>query len=212
MEALKLSTVPVRTAIRLAGALLLAVCASAPAGAHEKELVDKRTLAQAAADEQKRELEEMRIVNVDARRNAQQLRRRILGLHAEVIDRGLLLTLDDVLFAGNSARLNADGSERLDKLASFLEDYPYRSARIESAAACMASSGYDATLSERRSVAVANSLIQRGIAAARLSARVSGRTEQTSSSVAYDCDAQSLHQNRRVQVTIENALTSAGQP
>jgi outer membrane protein OmpA-like peptidoglycan-associated protein len=212
MEALKLSTERVRTARRLASALLLAVCASASAGAHEKEVVDKRTMAQAAADEQKRELEEMRIVNVDARRNAQHLQRQILGLQAEVIDRGLLLTLDDVLFAGNSARLNADGSERLDKLAGFLEDYPYRSAQIESSAACKASAGYDATLSQRRSVAVANSLIQRGIATARLSARVAGRTEQASSSVAYDCDAHSLHRNRLVLVTIENVLTSAGQP
>jgi outer membrane protein OmpA-like peptidoglycan-associated protein len=207
MEALKLSTERIRAAIRLAGALLLSVWASAPAGAHEKEAVDKRTMAQAAADEQKRELEEMRIVNVDARRDAQRLQRQILGLQAEVIDRGLLLTLDDAVFAGNSAQLNADGSERLDKLASFLDDHPYRVARIESSAACKASAGYDTTLSERRSTAVASSLIQRGIASARLS----GRTEQASSSVAYDCDAQSLHQNRRVLVTIENVLTS-GQP
>ena len=126
MKALNLSTGCVRRAIRLASALLLAVCASAPTAAHEKERVDKRTVAQAAADEQKRELEEMRLVNVDARQVAQQLQRPILGLQAEVIDRGLLLTLDDAVFAGNSAQLNADGSERLDKLASFLDDHPYR--------------------------------------------------------------------------------------
>ncbi len=212
MNALDLSTGCARRAIGLASALLLAVCASAPAVAHEKEAVDKRTMAQAAADEQKRELEEMRLVNVDARQVAQQLQRQILGLQAEVIDRGLLLTLDDVLFAGNSAQLNADGSERLDRLAGFLDDHPYRVAQIESSAACKASAGYDATLSERRSVAVASYLVQRGIASARLSARASGRTEHASSSVAYDCDAQSLHQNRRVLVTIENVLTSAGQP
>lgn len=209
MEALNLWTGRARTALGLASALLLAVCASAPAAAHDREAVDTRTMAQAEADEQKRQLEEMRNVNVDARRNAQQMQRQILGLQAEVIDRGLLLTLDDVLFAGNSVRLNADGSERLDKLASFLEDYPYRTAQIESSAVCKASAGYDATLSERRAVAVASSLIQRGIASARLS-RV-GATEQASSSVEYDCDAHSLHRNRRVLVTIENALTSAGQ-
>jgi outer membrane protein OmpA-like peptidoglycan-associated protein len=111
MEALKLSTERIRAAIRLAGALLLSVWASAPAGAHEKEAVDKRTMAQA----------------------------------------------DDAVFAGNSAQLNADGSERLDKLASFLDDHPYRVARIESSAACKASAGYDTTLSERRSTAVASS-------------------------------------------------------
>ena len=208
MEALNLSTGRVRTAIRLASVLLLAACASTPVAAHDREVVDTRTMAQAEADEQKRELEEMRLVNVDARRNAQQMQRQILGLQAEVIDRGLLLTLDDALFAGNSVRLNAGGSERLDKLASFLDDYPYRTAQIESSAACKASAGYDATLSERRAVAVASYLIQRGIASSRLSA--GSNTE--SSSVDDDCDAHGLQRNRQVLVTIENVLTSAGQP
>jgi outer membrane protein OmpA-like peptidoglycan-associated protein len=207
MAALILSTVRARTAIRLASVLLLAACASAPAAAHGRQVVDGRTLAQAEADEQRRELEEMRNINADARRNAQQLERQVDALQAEVIDRGLMLTLDDTLFAGNSARLNADGSERLDQLASFLKDYPYRSAQIESSAACRASAGYDATLSESRAVAVASYLIQRGIASARLSAR----SDQESSSVDDDCDAQSLHRNRQVIVVIENVLT-AGQP
>jgi outer membrane protein OmpA-like peptidoglycan-associated protein len=208
MEALNLSTRRALIAIRLASVLLLAACASAPTAAHDGEAVDERTMAQAEADVQKRELEEMRIVNVDARRNAQHLQRQILGLQAEVIDRGLVLTLDDVLFAGNSVRLNADGSERLDKLAGFLDDYPYRSARIESSAACKASAGYDATLSERRAAAVASYLIQRGIGSARLSAG----SDQENSSIDEDCDAHRLHRNRQVIVIIENVLTSAGQP
>ena len=87
MEALKLSTQRVRAAMKLASVLLLAAYASAPAAAHDTASVDKRSMAQAAADEQKRELEEMRLVNVDARRNAQHLQRQILGLQAEVIDR-----------------------------------------------------------------------------------------------------------------------------
>ncbi len=102
MEALKLSTERVRTVIGLASALLVVAYASGPAAAHDRQAVDQRSMAQAAADEQKRELEETRLVNVDARRNAQLLQRQILVLQAEVIDRGLLLTLDDVLFAGNS--------------------------------------------------------------------------------------------------------------
>lgn len=193
---------------RLASVLLLAMCASVPAAAHGRIAVDARTLVQAEADEQKRQLEEMRNVNVDARRSALQLQRQIVGLQAEVIDRGLLLTLDDVLFAGSSARLNAAGVERLDLLASFLEDHPYRSAQIESSAACRASAGYDATLSQRRAVAVARYLILRGTAPTQLSAHGS----HESASMTGDCDAESLHRNRQVIVVIENVLTSAGQP
>lgn len=196
MAALILSTVSV---------LLLAACASGPAAAHGRIAVDARTMAQAAADEQRRELEEMRNVNADARRNALQLQRHIDTLQAEVIDRGLLLTLDDAQFSGNSARLNNGGSARLDQLASFLDDYPYRSAQIESSAACKASVGYDALLSQRRAVAVASYLVQRGIAATRLSAR----TKENASEDDEDCDAPALHRNRQVMVIIEDVLTSA---
>ncbi len=205
MEALNLSTGRARAALGLAGVLMLAACAAAPAAAHGGIVVDKRTMAQAAADEQRRELEEMRDVNADARRNALQLRLHIAGLQAEVVGRGLLLTLDDGLFAGNSARPNADGSERLDQLVSFLDDYPWRNAQIESSAACKAGAGYDATLSERRAVAVASYLIQRGIASARLSTHNS----ETSSSLDDECDADSLHRNRQVVVVIEDVLTSS---
>ena len=208
MGTLNLSSARAQIARRLASVLLLAAYAFSSAAAHEREKVDTRSLAQVAADEQKRELEEMRIVNVDARRNAQQLEREILALQAEVIDRGLLLTLDDVLFAGNSVRLNADGGERLDELASFLDDHPYRVARIESSAACKASAGYDATLSERRAVAVASYLIQQGIASSRLSAG----SNQEGSPVDDDCDAHSLQRHRQVIVLIENVLISAEQP
>jgi outer membrane protein OmpA-like peptidoglycan-associated protein len=208
MEALHLSTERARAARTLASVLLLSLCVSAPAGAHERAAVDSRSMAQAAADEQKRQLEEMRDVNVDARRNAQRLQRQIRGLQAEVIDRGLLLTLEDGLFAGNSARLNTDGGKRLDKLAGFLDDYPHRSARIESSAACKASAGYDAALSERRAAAVASSLLQRGVASARLSAGSSNEL----SSVDDDCDAHELHRNRQVIVIIENVLRTAEQP
>jgi outer membrane protein OmpA-like peptidoglycan-associated protein len=194
---------------RLASVLLLAMCASAPAAAHDGKIaVDARTLVQAEADEQKRQLEEMRDVNVDARRDALQLQRQIVGLQAEVVDRGLLLTLDDALFAGSSARLNAAGVERLDLLASFLDDHPYRTAQLESSAACRASAGYDATLSQRRAVAVARYLLLRGTAPTQLSTHGS----QQSASVAGDCNAESLHRNRQVVVVIENVVTSAGEP
>jgi outer membrane protein OmpA-like peptidoglycan-associated protein len=193
---------------RLASVLLLALCASGPTAAHETMAVDARTLVQAEADEQKRQLEEMRDINVDARRDALQMQRQIVGLQAEVVDRGLVLTLDDALFAGSSATLNSAGVERLDLLASFLEDHPYRTAQIESSAACRASAGYDATLSQRRAVAIARYLILKGTAPTQLATHGS----RQSAAISEDCDAESLHRNRQVIVVIENAVTSAGDP
>jgi outer membrane protein OmpA-like peptidoglycan-associated protein len=165
-------------------------------------------MAQVEADEQKRQLEEMRNVNADARRNAEQVQRYIAVLQAEVIDRGLLLTLDDGLFAGNSARPNANGSERLDRLVGFLDAYPYRNAQIESSAACRAAAGYDAALSQYRAAAVTSYLIEQGIAAARLSAHIN----KESLSINDDCDAHSLYRNREVIVLIEDVIASAMRP
>jgi outer membrane protein OmpA-like peptidoglycan-associated protein len=116
----------------------------------------------------------------------------------------MLLTLDDVQFAGNSARLNNGGSARLDQLVSFLDDYPYRNAQIESSAVCKASVGYDALLSQRRAMAVASYLTQRGVAASRLSART-----KEGASDDEDCDPAALHRNRQVIVIIEDVLISA---
>jgi outer membrane protein OmpA-like peptidoglycan-associated protein len=191
--------------LSLMSVLVVAACAFGPVAGHGGVVVDTRTMAQVEADGQKRELEEMRDINAEASRKAQQLQRQIDALQAEVVDRGLLMTLDDVLFAGNSERLNADGNERLNQLVSFLDDHPYRNPRIESSAACRASAGYDATLSERRAAAVASYLIQRGI----VSARFSVPSDNESSSSYDDCDAHRLHRNRQVVVVIENVLTSA---
>jgi outer membrane protein OmpA-like peptidoglycan-associated protein len=195
-------------ALSLVSVLLLAACASGPAAAHGRIVVDSRTMAQVEADEQKRQLEEMRNVNADARRNAEQVQRYIAVLQAEVIDRGLLLTLDDGLFAGNSARPNANGSERLDRLVGFLDAYPYRNAQIESSAACSAGAGYDAALSQYRAAAVTSYLIEQGIAAARLSAHIN----KESLSINDDCDAHSLYRNRQVIVLIEDVIASAMRP
>jgi outer membrane protein OmpA-like peptidoglycan-associated protein len=181
--------------------LLLAACA--PAAAHERIVVDARTMHQAAADEQRQQLEEVRNVNAEARRNVLRLQQHIDALQAEVVDRGLLLTLDDAQFAGNSARLSNGGSTRLDQLVSLLDDYPYRSAQIESSAACKASARYDALLSQRRAAAIVSYLTERGIAAARLSTR----SKESSSEALEDCEPSALHRNRQVIVIIEDLLT-----
>ncbi len=165
-------------------------------------------MGQVQADEQKRQLEEMRDVNADARRKAEQVQRYIDVLQAEVVDRGLLLTFDDGLFAGNSARLNSSGSERLEQLVGFLHAYRYRNVQVESFAACKARAGHDATLSQHRAAAVTSYLIERGIAAARLSAQIN----RESLYINVDCDAHGLYRNRQVIVIIEDVITSAMRP
>src|SRR3989344_1989750 len=71
-----------------------------------------------------------------AQANAAQDRVRALEaqlreLEAQQTERGLLVTLGDVLFAFNKAELSAQAGPRLDKLANFLKQFPDRKLLIE---------------------------------------------------------------------------------
>ncbi|MCR6650870.1 MAG: DUF4398 domain-containing protein [Cellvibrionaceae bacterium] len=66
-----------------------------------------------------------------AREKNQDLRQQIADLNARPTDRGLVMTLGDVLFASGKAELMGGVTSNLDKLASFLQHYPERTVEIE---------------------------------------------------------------------------------
>lgn len=82
-------------ALGFASALLLATSGAVPVAA-----------AQTDASERRQKLAELRDVNADAKRNADELRSRMDEMQAEAIDRGVLLTLDDTVFTSNNATLS----------------------------------------------------------------------------------------------------------
>jgi len=141
----------------------------------------------------------------DAQRNSLELQKQIEGLQAEATDRGLVLTLGDVLFNTNTAVLNAGTGGRLGKLAAFLNKYPERTALIEGYTDNTGSDAYNQALSERRADAVKGYLIGQGIGSNRLVASGNGE----GSPVADNTSADGRQQNRRVEVIIENAVAAA---
>ncbi len=141
----------------------------------------------------------------DAQRNSLELQKQIEDLQAEATDRGLVLTLGDVLFATNTAELNSGSGNRLGKLAGFLNQYPERTALIEGYTDSTGSDGYNQALSERRADAVKSYLVGQGIESNRLIASGKGK----GSPVADNTSATGRQQNRRVEVIIENAVASA---
>lgn len=145
-----------------------------------------------------------RDATADAQRNAQELQRQIDELQAKVTDRGLVLTLGDVLFATGTAQLNTGGTTHLDKLATFLNQYPERTALIEGHTDNVGSDDYNQGLSQRRADAVKGYLIGQGINSTRLTA--SGKGE--SSPAGDNGSATGRQQNRRVEVVIENTATA----
>lgn len=139
-----------------------------------------------------------------AQRNSLELQKQIEDLQAEATERGLVLTLGDVLFASNTADLNTGGSNRLGKLAGFLNKYPERTALIEGYTDNTGSDAYNQALSERRADAVKSYLVGQGIGSNRLVASGNGE----GSPVADNTSATGRQQNRRVEVIIENAVAS----
>jgi outer membrane protein OmpA-like peptidoglycan-associated protein len=160
--------------------------------------------AQADASDQAQQADAARAATADATRQAEELQRQIDGLQARVTDRGLVLTLGDVLFASGAANLNS-GDAHLSKLAAFLNKYMDRNVLIVGYTDSIGGQDYNLGLSQRRADAVKFYLVQQGIDSARLSASGQGM----GSPVADNSSATGRQQNRRVEVTIENARVSA---
>lgn len=66
-----------------------------------------------------------------ARSEAEMLRRRMEELQAERTDRGMVLTLGDVLFDLNKADLKRSGEQTIGRLAQFMREYEDRRVRVE---------------------------------------------------------------------------------
>lgn len=142
--------------------------------------------------------------SAESAREAAALQKRIDELQAEATDRGLVLTLGDVLFATGSAELRAGTNERLSKLVEFLNQYPERTALIEGHTDNVGNAGYNQDLSTRRAQAVRSYLIRQGITSRRLSASGLGMEQP----IASNDNAVGRQQNRRVEIIIENIPNS----
>lgn len=146
--------------------------------------------------------------SADAALRAAELQRQIDVLEAKATERGLVLTLGDVLFATGSAELQSGARDRLDKLVNFLNEYPERRVLIEGHTDNVGGAVYNETLSHRRAKSVSDYLTERGIAWQRLSASGMGMDRP----IASNDTAGGRQQNRRVEIIIENEpLVSSGE-
>lgn len=131
---------------------------------------------------------------------ATDLRAQIAELNARPTDRGLVVTLGDVLFDTGKAILKNGSSNHLDKLALFLNAYPERTAQIEGHTDDVGSDGANMLLSQRRAETVKAFLVAQGVAGSRLD--TAGKGESVP--LADNTSAGGRAQNRRVEVIIAN--------
>lgn len=134
------------------------------------------------------------------------MQKQIDMLEAEATDRGLVLTLGDVLFATGQSDLKSGGTNTLDKLALFLNEYPDRTVTIEGHTDDVGSLDMNQVLSQNRADSVKTYLIQKGIQSYRLAASGLGESRP----IAENSSGSGRQQNRRVEVIIQNP--SAAKP
>jgi len=135
-----------------------------------------------------------------AAKEADELQRQIDVLQAEATDRGLVLTLGDVLFGTGRSDLTSGGTNTLDKLVVFLNNYPDRNVVIEGHTDDVGSHEMNQTLSQHRADSVKFYLVQQGIRHKRLAASGMGETQP----IADNQSPSGRQQNRRVEVIINN--------
>jgi outer membrane protein OmpA-like peptidoglycan-associated protein len=143
---------------------------------------------------------EQKVAADQARSGAAELQRQVEALQAKATDRGLVLTLGDVLFATGRADLKTGDTGNLNKLVAFLNKYPDRTVAIEGHTDSVGSEDYNQGLSERRANSVKSYLAGQGIGSVRLSALGKGQSDP----VAGNDSATGRQQNRRVEVIISN--------
>lgn len=146
------------------------------------------------------EAEKAKAEALAAEAKTKKLQAQIAELQATQSERGLVITLGDVLFDTNKSELRSGARYTIDKLAAFLVEYPTRNVLIEGFTDSTGSVEYNQRLSERRAEAVRNVLAGQGIDPRRLMIRGYG----VEYPVAGNETAEGRQRNRRVEVIISD--------
>jgi len=131
---------------------------------------------------------------------AAKLEAMLVELHAKQTERGMVVTIGDVLFATNQATLTPNGTSTLRKLADVMQQNPERTVLVEGFTDSTGSSSYNQDLSQRRANAVATALAEMGIERQRIATKAYGEAFP----VAGNDSASNRQLNRRVEIVLSN--------
>jgi len=125
----------------------------------------------------------------------------LADLQAKQTDRGVVVTLGDVLFDTGKSTLKPGAMSSINRLATFLSQNPNTKVLIEGHTDSVGSDDYNIGLSERRARAVATELESRGIADSQIQTLGRGKDMP----VASNDTAAGRQQNRRVEIVFSDA-------
>jgi len=135
-----------------------------------------------------------------AKAESDQLMKELANLKAQQTERGIVLTIGDVLFATGKADLSANANKSVATLAEFLRRNPNRNVLIEGHTDSVGKDDYNLALSRKRADSVKDKLVEDGIEAGRITTVGYGKTFPVASNDTKAGKAQ----NRRVDVVILN--------
>jgi outer membrane protein OmpA-like peptidoglycan-associated protein len=129
-----------------------------------------------------------------------ELEAELLALNAKQTERGMVLTMGDVLFDTGLAQIRAEGTRNMEKLADFLRRYPEARASIEGHTDSVGSVSSNYSLSQRRADSVRSALIGLGVPTASMSTQAHGPDVP----VATNDTPSGRQMNRRVEIVFAN--------
>ena len=174
--------------------------AEARAQRADEEMQRERATSEERALRAEEEIQRERAASEEERKRAEELAKRVGELEALQTERGLVLTLGDVIFDFNKATLKSGGLRTIRDLAKFLEEYPERTILVEGHTDSIGSDEYNLDLSERRANAVKQALVDLGTSTRRIGIQGIGKSHPVASN---DTEA-GRQQNRRVEVIISD--------
>jgi len=168
------------------------------------EIANEKILTAQAKDELERGATERQQVLLEARNNeaklaqqrALQMEQEMKELRAKQTDRGMVLTLGDVLFDTGKATLKPGAYPTIDRLAKVLNESKDRRVMIEGHTDSTGSDQTNMALSQQRAMAVQAALMERGVSGSQIAAVGKGEGVP----VASNDNASGRQQNRRVEM------------
>jgi len=161
---------------------------------------EKAAMAGRQAEQAKSAAEREAAKAAKAKAESDQLMKELANLKAQQTERGIVLTIGDVLFATGKADLSPDANQSVAKLAEFLKKSPNRNVLIEGHTDSVGKDDYNLALSQKRADSVKARLVGDGIAPARITTVGYGKKFPVASNDTKAGKAQ----NRRVDVVILN--------
>ena len=161
--------------------------AQAAAAASQRDAVSSQRDAQTAQG-----------LAAEAERRARALEMQLTEMNAKKTERGMVVTIGDVLFDTDQSQIKSGGLRSLDKLVEFLKGNPERRALIEGFTDSVGDDNYNLSLSNRRADAVRAALVGMGVSGERLTTRGLGEAYP----VAGNDSAGGRQMNRRVEIVL----------